>query len=654
MKVHLAVLCSVLMLAAGCSGTTPNAENITALVGADESVVAEAAGAPIGCMAAQGLLATAAPLNLREGPSADSAIRLVMPEGAELAPAADSSCPENGYYKVRFSGFEGWAYGAWLRTTEVSTSSSALTSANTRDEAINRAKSGVGFSYWWAHGRWLGSGATSSNRGSCSGGCPSCSHSGSYGADCSGFAAKVWVVPSTNDVLSDDSHPYSTYNFDNEYHGWHDVSRGSIRRADAMVHNESGSGHIFIYESGDGWGSMYTYECTGCAAGCVHQLRTAGSAYKAISRDNIADTTPPPTTPKAKRGDVNGDGRADLVSLSSSGDGFFWPGQAGGTFANAIASFNGTMDPALFDKTGHYLVDVADVDGNGMADLVTVTSSGYAYVYSGNDHGFSGGVASFNGTMQLRDVSGAGHEPVGVADVTGDGKADLVTLNGGYAYVYPGTSTRAFGSGVASFNGTLNSALYDRDGHYAVGVADVTGDGKADLVTVHTSGYAYVYPGTSTGAFGSGVASFSGTLDLALPDGVGHEPVDVADVNGDGKADLVTVHTNGYAYVYPGTSTGAFNSAVSSFAGTLNTSLFDQTGHEIIGVLDITGDGKGDLVTTSGGTAYVYPGTSTGAFGGSVSNFAGTLDASRFDGVGHEFASERIISRRRGCTASGC
>ncbi len=147
-----------------------------------------------------------------------------------------------------------------------------------------RAKAGVGFSYWWGHGRFLSQGPSSSNAGSCSGNCPNCTHGGSYGGDCSGFAAKVWQVPSSNNDLSVDSHPYSTLSFSQDTTQWSTVSRGSLQVADAMVYRKNGAGHIFIYDHGDGWGSMYAYECKGCSYGCVGDMRTASSSYHAIRR----------------------------------------------------------------------------------------------------------------------------------------------------------------------------------------------------------------------------------------------------------------------------------------------------------------------------------------------------------------------------------
>ena len=81
--------------------------------------------------------------------------------------------------------------------------------ATTVDEIVARAKCSVGNSYFWGHGRLRCGGDSTS---SCSGACPSCTHAGSFGADCSGMVAKAWNVPTASDVATD-SHPFSTSDF---------------------------------------------------------------------------------------------------------------------------------------------------------------------------------------------------------------------------------------------------------------------------------------------------------------------------------------------------------------------------------------------------------------------------------------------------------
>jgi MYXO-CTERM domain-containing protein len=156
-----------------------------------------------------------------------------------------------------------------------------------RAAIIDLSKSAMGYSYYWGHGSWRDDGT---QVGSCSGSCPSCTHTGTYGADCSGLAGKVWQVPSPSPITTD-LHPYATTNFRNDMTWWTEIDRGAVQLADALVYNTNGAGHIFIYESGDGWGSMWAYECKGCSYGCVHDLRTASSSYIAIRRVQLAEQT---------------------------------------------------------------------------------------------------------------------------------------------------------------------------------------------------------------------------------------------------------------------------------------------------------------------------------------------------------------------------
>jgi len=253
------------------------------LLVAEDDDLATTSSALSGNLAVGTTLKTTANLNLRSGPSTSNTVRLVMPAGSTVTVVA--TAPSGGFYNVRYSGTTGWSSGQYLKLDTsgggTTTPPGGLEDA-TRGGAIERAKSAVGASYWWGHGRWYPYSQGGSNAGSCSGTCPNCSHSGSTGADCSGYVAKLWQVPSSNTRLTVDAHPYSTLSFMSDTSQWRTVSRGSVAAADAMVYRSGGAGHIFLYESGDGWSWMMAYEAKGCSAGILRNSRTASSAYHAI------------------------------------------------------------------------------------------------------------------------------------------------------------------------------------------------------------------------------------------------------------------------------------------------------------------------------------------------------------------------------------
>jgi hypothetical protein len=235
---------------------------------------------------------TATSLNLRDGVGTSATILASMPCGAQVALlGGPSTTPVAGWWNVRFgTSMVGWASGNYLVADAAFLPSMCgggsdggnVPGAVGADGIFALAKLAVGYSYYWGHGSWRDDGATV---GSCSGSCPSCTHTGQYGADCSGFVAKVWQVPSASPITLD-AHPFSTENFYNDQVYWTQIPRSTIQPADALVHRTSTSGHIALYESGaDPFGAVWLYEARGCATGVVHDLRTVDSTYIAIRRN---------------------------------------------------------------------------------------------------------------------------------------------------------------------------------------------------------------------------------------------------------------------------------------------------------------------------------------------------------------------------------
>ena len=234
---------------------------------------------------------TATALNLRDGVGTSANILVAMPCGTQLTVlGGPSTTPAAGWWNVRWDAMakSGWASGTYLVADAAFTPSMCGGGATTDagavvpDDIFARAKEAVGYSYYWGHGSWRSDGT---QLGSCSGTCPSCTHAGQYGADCSGFVAKAWQVPSASPIDLD-AHPFSTENFYYDQVYWKQIPRSTIAPADALVRRDATSGHIALFESGsDPFGAVWLYEARGCATGVVHDLRTVDSTYIAIRRN---------------------------------------------------------------------------------------------------------------------------------------------------------------------------------------------------------------------------------------------------------------------------------------------------------------------------------------------------------------------------------
>lgn len=134
---------------------------------------------------------------------------------------------------------------------------------------------------------------------------------------------------------------------------------------------------------------------------------------------------------------------------------------------------------------------------------------------------------------------------------------------------------------------------------------DISGDGRADLIARQSStGDVYLYKATSTGKLSAKVKIASKWTSYKKVLGAG-------DLNGDGYGDLLVQDRSNELWRYDGTATGKFKSRVK---------VFDNWGSSynvIVGVDDITGDGRADIVSRdTSGTVWRNNGNGKGSFGG--------------------------------------
>ncbi|NJO41205.1 MAG: calcium-binding protein [Cyanobacteria bacterium RU_5_0] len=211
-----------------------------------------------------------------------------------------------------------------------------------------------------------------------------------------------------------------------------------------------------------------------------------------------------------------------------------------GTFGPAIVAhdlFNETRGWSSFNR---YPRQVADVNGDGKADIVGFGQNA-VYVALGQANGtFGNAFAAHDLFNEVRGWSSSDRYPRQVADVNGDGRADIVGFGQTATFVALGQANGTFGSATVAHNG-FNETLggwnsFDR---FPRQVADINGDGRADIVGFGQNAV-YAALGQANGTFGTAFAAH----DLFHETGGGWSSFDrfprqVADVNGDGKADIV-------------------------------------------------------------------------------------------------------------------
>jgi hypothetical protein len=252
---------------------------------------------------------------------------------------------------------------------------------------------------------------------------------------------------------------------------------------------------------------------------------STGQAYSYISNANgtsFADGGSFNTAPTAFKivgvGDMNGDGRSDLV---------YWNETTGETH---IALFNASgkllLSSGLFLTAGAEwrVVGVADTNGDRRADIVYWNSAtGETFINLTAADGLtrmSGGF--FNVSPLAWKVSG-------VADTNGDGRADVIYRNDATGEVFVWLT--AAGGLSRSSGGWINSTTLDWK---IMGVADTNGDRRADIIYRNSStGQLFVW---LTGA--SGISQTSGGI-YHTESNASRKVVQIADFNGDGRFDVV-------------------------------------------------------------------------------------------------------------------
>lgn len=256
---------------------------------------------------------------------------------------------------------------------------------------------------------------------------------------------------------------------------------------------------------------------------------------------------------------------------------------------------------------GTFAIDVAfgDLDQSGGLDLVSVHQG--ANNLSVRANATLPGETSFSFGAPITYTVGNSPASVIVVDLDGDGRAEIVASN------YSSRSVSVLRNQTPS-GGTMNFSVQPER---AAGVngnwirhADLNNDGRPDLIVAGDAGPTHalaVLLNTTNIAAGTGpefsaAQGFGGNVTVS--------GLALADVDGDGRIDVLA---NGVGGVRIFRNTTAPGAATVSFAAPVTISIGGTSLGAGIGVGDIDGDGRPDLVRTSGfGSVAVFRNTSTG------------------------------------------
>ena len=148
-------------------------------------------------------------------------------------------------------------------------------------------------------------------------------------------------------------------------------------------------------------------------------------------------------------GDFTGDGKADILGVAGTGDLYLYRGNGLGGFAGAGTKIGSGWN--VFAK----VFSPGDFTGDGKADLLAETSTGDLYLYHGNGlGGFTGGSTKIGAGWNIFSAM------FSHGDWTGDAKADILAIKGnGDLYVYRGNGLGGFSGGATKIGAGWNIFL---------------------------------------------------------------------------------------------------------------------------------------------------------------------------------------------------
>ncbi|MCC3155740.1 FG-GAP-like repeat-containing protein [Hymenobacter sp. 15J16-1T3B] len=303
-------------------------------------------------------------------------------------------------------------------------------------------------------------------------------------------------------------------------------------------------------------------------------------------------------------GDLDGDGRPDIVATSLTASGISTLlGQAGGTFA-AGGTYTTLTNGAPFG------LQLGDLNGDGRLDAVVVNSSGQSLSVLLGQAGGTFGAA----TNYPTNLNGSSAYNVALGDLNGDGRLDAVITTG----------DNTVGVFLGQAGGALGTPTYYPNGagltSYSVDLGDLNGDGRLDVAVSNfgsgSGSTVSVFLGQAGGALGAAVTYPTGSAPAGLR---------LGDLNGDSRLDLVVANYNdNNVGVLLGQGNGAFGAMATYATGAVNPREVALADFNLDGRLDVVASNLGPLAGTAGSTVGVLLGQGNGTLGSATTYSIGS------------------------------
>jgi len=286
-------------------------------------------------------------------------------------------------------------------------------------------------------------------------------------------------------------------------------------------------------------------------------------------------------------GDFNGDGKLDLAYVLADVWGPCYFGRGCDVvilLGNGDGSFQTPVTTTCCGELDHAGDLVAgDFNGDGKLDLALAgywgrMHDGWVSILIGNGDGTFWDASQWNaGIYSTRIIAG---------DFNRDGRLDLATANQDPSESTDAGISVALGNGDGTFQGVGG---YDTsENAYALAMGDFNGDGVLDLI--HASKTFFYERRQLSFLQGNGDGTFQPPQQIPLDLAIG-APLIIADLNGDGKLDVIAAGSDGGVLVLLGNGDGTFQSPVEYAPG--SGAAFATS--------DFNADGKLDLVLSNGG-----------------------------------------------------